>query len=104
MLNVVPTGWFTPAFIIVQDAVAVAVLKLSVWRETAEIRSHGTAYTGYRAGGRRGPFVLESDDAVLARAVKLRALVRSFEVAHGGTTYVLAAESAIGRAFILHAG
>ncbi len=37
MLEAVRKRWFTPTFIILQDDVSVAELKLSLWRETADI-------------------------------------------------------------------
>ena len=104
MLNAVPKGWFTPDFTILQNDVPVADLDLSLWREAAELSVGGEIYQVYREGMISGAFLLEAKSGVIARADKPHVFLRSFEVEYDGGKYILEAESAMMRKFVLRNG
>ena len=101
MLKAIPKGWFTPDFTIFQDDTPVADIALSLWSEAADLQIQGMTCKMYREGMISGPFLLETEGEVLARAYKPSALFRSFEVEHGDRRYVLEAESVWMRKFVL---
>ena len=58
----------------------------------------------YRESWLCGPFVLERDGSVLARAEKPSAFFRTYLIRHGDRDYTLEPRSAFRRAFVLHDG
>jgi hypothetical protein len=104
MLKAIPKGWFTPDFTVLQDGTPVADIDLSLWREAADLQIQGMTCKMYREGLVSGSFLLEAGGEVLARADKPSALFRSLEVEHRGARYILEAESALMRKFVLKEG
>jgi len=104
MLNVIPKSWFSWDFVVTDGASPVAEIDVSWWREKGVLNVRGSVYEVYREGLMNGAFILESSGSVLARAEKPSALRRSFELEYGGKFYILRAESAFRRKFVLIEG
>jgi hypothetical protein len=80
------------------------MLRASPWRERADFALQGSRYHLHREGRLKGPFLLERDGRVIARAVKPSAFRDRFEVELNGTTYTLRKPSAFSRRFHLFSG
>jgi hypothetical protein len=101
MLELVPLGWFSWDFSVLQDGSPIAEIDISSWREKGVLAVGGSSYNVYREGLISGQFILELNGTPLAHAEKPSALHRSFTIQHEGKTYILKAESVLGRTFLL---
>lgn len=104
MLKLIPEGWFSWHFRIIEGARPVAEIDMSRWRERGTLSVGGAPYRVYRERLMGGSYVLESEGKEVARAEKLSAFRRSFELSHAGRVWTLRARSALGRAFVLSDG
>ena len=101
MLKVIPKAWsYTFALMDGTQPIAQAV-DLSWWRDSGELRIQGAVYRAHRD---RASYVLESGNAVVARAERPRRLCREFVIEDSGRRYLLRAKSAIRRHFLLFEG
>jgi hypothetical protein len=103
MLEAVPRGWFSNDYKVVQNGIQLVDFHRRWFRERGNITVEGTTYTIRREGG-IGAFVLESNGEVLVRARKPHAFTRTFEIDYNGTRYILRAQSAWRRTFVLQRG
>lgn len=101
MLRALPKNRFSSDYILIENDNVVASVYFSAWREAGRLSIGDTNYRVYREGALGGAFVLVADNSLLARAEKPSALYRSFTIAHGEKKYVLEAESAMRRKFVL---
>jgi hypothetical protein len=104
MLRASPVGWFSWNFILSEDGERLAEINLAWLREAGQLSVGEESYRVYREGIMSGAFVLEKDGTKLARAEKPSALYRSFNVYCGDKVYILEAESAFRRKFVLNSG
>ncbi len=104
MLNVEPKGWFSQTFTVRDGDMQVASIDLAAFGEQAEIAIEGRPYTLRRERFASGPFLLESNGVVLARADKPQVLARLFVVENQGRPLTLKHAGGIGRKFVLLAG
>jgi hypothetical protein len=104
MLRASPAGWFSWNFILTEDGERLAEINLAWLREAGQLSVGEESYRVYREGIMSGTFVLEENGVILARADKPSALYRSFNVYCGDKVYVLEAESAFRRKFVLNCG
>jgi hypothetical protein len=104
MLKVIPKSWFSWDFYITDGASPLAEIDVSLWREKGVIMFRDSTYEVRREGLMSGAFLLESEGALLARAEKPSAFRRAFEVEFGERFYILRAESAFRRKFLLMDG
>jgi len=104
MLSAQPRKWYSWDFT-VQDAEGrhVADVDLSAWRERGKVMLGGTEYR-VRPDGLCGPFVLEDDVSVRARARKTSLLAREFEIEFEGDHYTLRKQSLWSGAIVLRQG
>lgn len=100
MLEATPKGLFSNDYRITQDNETLVDLHRGLIREQGNITIQGVTYT-IRREGMMGAFVLEANGEVLARARKLNAFTRTFEIDYNDTHYTLRAQSAWGRSFVL---
>lgn len=102
MLKAIPKGLFSTKYKIINGETPVGVVAMGFASESAEIEIEGQAYKAYREGFLHGAFLFRSDKTgVLASAEKPSAFERSFRVSFDDETYILEAESAIFRKFVL---
>jgi hypothetical protein len=101
MLRAVPKSWFSWDFDVLDGAQTVAEIELAWWAEKGRLTVQGASYEVYRKGWWGGAFVLEAGGAVLARAEKPSAFLRSYVIEHAGKRFTLRAESPFGRSFLL---
>jgi hypothetical protein len=101
MLELVPLGWFSWDFSVLQNSSPIAEIDISSWREKGVLAIGGASYNVCREGLMGGRFILELNGTQLAHAEKPSALHRFFTVQHEGKTYTLKAESAFRRTFLL---
>jgi hypothetical protein len=104
MLRASPVGWFSWNFILTEAGERLAEINLAWLREAGQLSVGEESYRVYREGIMSGAFVLEKDGERLARAEKPSAVYRSFNVYFGDKVYVLEAESAFRRKFVLNCG
>jgi len=104
MLKALPDSWFSWNFTIFDERSAVAKIDLAWVREAGELHVDGSSYRVYREGLLNGAFILEKEGAEIARAEKPGILFRSFKVESGGKIFMVDAESALGRKFVLSEG
>ena len=104
MLRAVPKGWFSSAYKVLDNDIAVATIDPSFLREAAELTIQGSSYSLYREGLMSGAFILKSGSSILARALKPSALYRSFQVEQGAKQYTLEAETVLSKRFVLFEG
>jgi len=104
MLSAQPRKWYSWDFTL-NDAEGrhLADLDLSSWRERGRVVLGGTEYR-VRPEGLCGPFVLEDDVSVRARARKTSLLGRTFEIEFEGDHYTLTKRSLWSRALVLRQG
>ena len=104
MLSAQPRKWYSWDFT-VQDAEGrhVADVDLSAWRERGKVMLAGTEYR-VRPEGLCGPFVLEDDVSVRARARKTSLLGCEFEIEFEGDHYSLRKRSIWSGAMVLRQG
>jgi hypothetical protein len=100
-LELAPMSWFSWDFRVLQNGSLLANIDVSSWREKGVLAVGGSNYKVYREGLMSGRFILEGNGTEMAFAEKPSALRRSFTVQHDGRTYVLQAESAFKRTFVL---
>jgi hypothetical protein len=98
MIEAVPKHLFSNDYVLRSSDGRVAELDVSSWRERAEFVLDGASYRLYR-DGIVGPFVLERDGTVVARARKPSAFRDRFEVELPDRTCVLRKMSLSGRRF-----
>lgn len=103
MLELVPKSWLSWDFDVLENGETVAQVDMSSWRERGEITVLGKPHKVYR-DGMTGPFLLEADGAVVARAIKDSAFTSSFTIEHAGRDYVLGKTSWLGGTFALMEG
>lgn len=101
MLRASPDSWLSWQFSIFDENKAIAKIDIAWVREAGTLHLQGTDYRVYREKLLSGAFILEKDGTVIARAEKPSALTRSFKVTCDGRNFVLEAESAFLRAFVL---
>jgi hypothetical protein len=102
MLKAVPKGWFSSKYELLNKGASVGLIEMAFASESAEMEIEGKAYKAYREGFMHGLFLFEAETGwVLASADKTSAFERSFELTIDGRTYILEAESALFRKFIL---
>jgi len=104
MLRAVPNSWFSWNFTIFDNTDAIAKIDLAWVREAGELQIHKESYKVYRERMFKGDFILQGDNVILARAEKPSAFIRSFRVAYNNKQYILEAESAFQRKFVLREG
>ena len=104
MLDATPRGLFSWGFTVHRGGDAVAEIDPSWLGESAEIRSGGQTYSAYRESMLAGTFVLRSGEQVLARAQKVSAFVRAFDIDLAGRPLELKATSVWSREFGLFEG
>jgi hypothetical protein len=83
-------GW---GFTVQEGGDAIAEINPSWFGERAEIRVKGRAYSAYRESMLAGTFVLQSGERALARAQKVSAFVRAFDIDLAGRPMELKAIS-----------
>lgn len=101
MLELVPQGWFSWNFTVLQNGGPIAEIRMSSGREKAELAIADATYTTARERLMSGLFILEFNGAQVATAEKPSAFLCSFNVVHEGKTYILKAASSFGRKFVL---
>lgn len=104
MLEVVPKGWFSQVFTVLDNGMRLADIDLARFGEKGTFAFQGIRYTMYRERLASGLFMLETDEMVLARAEKPHAMRQLFVVEYDGVQYTLKHEGALGRKFLLHVG
>jgi hypothetical protein len=104
MLSAQPRKWYSWDFTL-NDAEGrhVADVDLSSWRERGKVVLGGTEYR-VRPEGLCGPFVLEDDVSVRARARRTSLLAREFEIEFEGDHYTLRKQSLWSGAIVLRQG
>jgi hypothetical protein len=98
MIEAVPKHIFSNDYVLRGTDGRVAELDVSSWRERAEFVLDGVSYRLYR-DGIVGPFVMERDGAVIARARKPSTVRNRFEVELPDRTCELRKTSLSGRRF-----
>jgi hypothetical protein len=105
MLSVIPKHWFSWDFVIHDGGgQTVGDVKVEANRERGTVTAGGTPRAVYRQGTFKGPWVLEEDGVVVARAAKPSALKKTLTIEYSGRTYTLKPRSAWGREMVLHEG
>jgi hypothetical protein len=104
LLEIAPKHIFSNTFQFRTQSHELVVLRGSSWRERAEFDLQGSRYRLYREGRLKGPFLLERDGRLIARAVKPSAFRERFEVEVNGAVYTLRKPSAFSRRFHLFSG
>jgi len=104
MLSAQPKKWYSSDYSL-RDAEGrhVADLGLSSWRDRGAFALGGAEYR-VRREGLGGPFVLESDGTVRARARRTRLLGCEFEIEFEGDHYTLKKRSVWSSVFVLRQG
>lgn len=100
-LRIIPQGWLSWDFQVLEGGVELAVIDKSWLRERGIFTIDGRTYTFARTSVLRGAFTLEHDGRVLAEAVKPSPFLRSFEITANGDSYSLRAASPFRRKFLL---
>lgn len=103
MIEAVSKHVFSNDYVLRGAGGSVAELDVSAWRERAEFGLDGASYRMYR-DGMFGPFVLERDSTVIARARKPSAFRDRFEIELPDRTCVLRRTSLGGRRFGIFVG
>jgi hypothetical protein len=104
MLTATPTNWSIWNFAISDEGDnEIAQVTTGWFTGSANIEVDGVSYTASRQGI-FGDFVLDLNGEILISAKKPSAFSRSFTVSFGGREYILEAESAVSRRFILFDG
>lgn len=101
MMEIIPKGWFSWNFEVIQDDEYIADIDVSSWREKGQLRVLDQVGEVYRDGLVRGDFVFELNGAVLVRACKPSTWRRTLNIEHQGQTYSLEAKSMFSRGFVL---
>jgi hypothetical protein len=104
MLQLVPQGWLTWNFDVLENERHVAEIKTSTLPESGTLSIEGLSYRAYREGMLSGEFLLESEGQTIARAQKPSAFLNTFEVQYSDRSYTLKKESFVGRSFVLFEG
>lgn len=104
MLYARPKNWLSNTYLLSEDGVPFADLKLAALREAATLHLDGEEYRLYREGWTSGDFILERNGAILARATKPSAFRHLFEVAYNSQRFILKRESVWRREFGLYDG
>jgi hypothetical protein len=99
MLSATLRGLFTWGFTVRQDGNTIADIDPSWLGERAAIRAGGQTYAAYRESLLAGTFVLQSGERALARAQKVGAFLRAFDIDLSGRPMELKATSVWGREF-----
>ncbi len=90
MLQAIPKALFSRGFTVVDGAQTVADLERSWWTERGVLTVQGAPFKVYREGMIFGPFLLETEEAVVARAaLKTRLFGNAFAIEHAGMQYSL---------------
>ena len=100
-LKAIPRKWWSWTFSVFNDGREIAELSFACLREGGGLRFCDSIYRIYRQGMFSGSFILETNGQITAYAEKPSVLHRSFTVHHAGKTYILEAESAFRRKFVL---
>ncbi len=96
---------FSWNFTVMDGSAAVAEINMSWWRDKGALTVERRDYPIHREGLVGGAFILEGDDAVMARAEKPNPFSRSFEIQHGDRHYVLKRKRLVFcRTYVLLAG
>ena len=103
MLQVAPTNWYSWDFTVSQASKRVAAVDVSGWWQKGELTIEGAKYDVYRESW-TGPYVLERNGSVIARAEKPSAFFRRYLVRYLDREYTLEAQSHFRRAFVVLEG
>ncbi len=95
---------FSWDFTVMDGPAAVAEIDMSWWRDKGTLTVERREYPLHREGLIGGAFVLEGDDAVLARAERLHVLSRTYEIEHHDRHWLLKPRGLLSRHFVLLAG
>jgi hypothetical protein len=101
MLTIIPKGWFSWDFNILDGDKKLALIDLAWTREAGVLLLDGQSYKVHREHWFGGAFMLEQDGQVLARAIKPSAWKRALQIEHGEHRYILKPVSSFGRSFEL---
>jgi hypothetical protein len=104
LLEIAPRNIFSNTYEFRTASHELVALRASLWRERAEFDLQGSQYRLQREGRLTGPFLLERDGRVIARAVKPSAFRERFEIEANGTAYTLRKPSAFRRRFYMFSG
>ena len=100
VLEVVPKGWFSNDYEIIDNGERIVDLHRSWFREEGELTILGEKYQ-IRKPSMRGVFLLEQNGATVAQAEKPSAFKRVMIVDYNGVRYTLKPKSAVWRSFVL---
>jgi hypothetical protein len=100
VLTLMPRGWFSWNFSVLDGERALADVYLSSWRDRGRLTIDNVEYLVSREM-LLGDFLLQQSGSVLARAKKPSAFRRSFIIRYQERSCTLQARSAFGRAFVL---
>ncbi len=92
------------SYTVMDGLTAVAEINLSWWSNKSALAIEGREYPLHREGVVGGDFILEGDDAVMARAAKLSPFSRSFEVILRDRSYVLKRMNLFSRKYLIMFG
>jgi hypothetical protein len=101
LLRAIPRNRWTWNYTVVDEATPVARIETSWFRGRVTLTVLGTPYRVYRDRARRHACVLESDGAVLARAVPPDNPPRAYAIEHAAGWHVVVRRSRAGRDCVL---
>jgi hypothetical protein len=101
MIKATPDDWITWNFTLSENDETVAQIIPAWFSESADIYVDGETYKASRESWMNGDFLFELNGTILLNAAKPSALSRSFTIVYDGRQYILEAESAFSRRFIL---
>jgi hypothetical protein len=104
MLRSIPKGLFSWDCRLVDDGVEVALLDLSTLRDAAKFELEGRRWEIRREGMLTGDWLLETGGQVIARATKISAFRRSYEIVADNRRLELAPVGFARRAYRLRHG
>jgi hypothetical protein len=91
VLQVIPKAWYSQGFTVLDGAQTIAEIDRSWWSGRGVLTVQGAAYEVHQEGLIDDSFILETEKAVLARAVMKSNLLggSSFTIEHAGKQYSL---------------
>jgi hypothetical protein len=94
VLQAIPKAWYSRGFTVLDGTQTIADIDRSWWLERGALMAQGATYRVYREGLIFGPFLLETEEAVLARAALRSGLIgsSSFIIEHAGKQYSLGSD------------
>ena len=103
LMQVAPTNWYSWNFTVSQSSKRLAAVDMSCWWEKGHLTVEGATYDVYRES-LRGPYILERNGSVIARAEKPSVFYRTYLIRYLDRQYTLEAPSAFRRAFVVLEG